>query len=65
MHARPRINENEKLTRQFTFYCTDEERAEIKTLARIHGYKSASEYIRRVALGYESANRDELKQENE
>ena len=42
------------------FYCTDEEKKEIEILAKKHGYAKRTDYMRRVCLGYEQADRAKL-----
>ena len=60
MNPRPKKNTEDKQLHQMSFYCTDEEKKEIEILAKKHGYAKRTDYMRRVCLGYEQADRTEL-----
>jgi hypothetical protein len=57
MNPRPTKKETEKLTQSISFFCTIKEQQEIEAIMKSLGYNKRSDYLRRVALGYEIANR--------
>jgi len=60
MNARPVKSNEDRQLYQMSFYCTKEEKEEIEILAKKHGYAKRTDYMRRVCLGYEKADRDKL-----
>lgn len=60
MNPRPQKNIEDKQLCQMSFYCTREEKEEIEILAKKHGYTKRTDYMRRVCLGYEKADRTKL-----
>lgn len=55
--ARPFKSESEKQAKQMSFWCTEAEKKEIEKIASAMGYSKKSDYMRRVCLGYETADR--------
>lgn len=60
MNARPKTKDEDKRSQRINFMVSVKEKKEIETLAKLSGYPFISDYIRRVALGYEHGDRSKL-----
>ncbi len=63
MNARPKKPESELSDKFFRFTVTQGEKEEIEGLAKQHGYKRVSDYLRRTALGFQAVDRSCLEKE--
>ncbi len=62
MNARPAKDEQDKQKKQMAFWCTEDEQNDIERMAKAQGYSKKSDYMRRVCLGYETADRSCLEE---
>ncbi len=60
--ARPFKQDNDKQKKQMSFCCTEVEQEEIEKMAAAKGYSKRSDFMRRVCLGYETADRSCLEE---